>query len=133
MRRPRLGWIGIDLGGRAIKLAQVERQGTHVRLHRGIVVPRADAGLGDGLAASVEAVPSAEEIQAALSSQLGFHGNTAACIVPMTKGDLRALTIPDGPPLERRAIVANELSAVFGSAADDRDFDYWETQMPGEP
>jgi Tfp pilus assembly PilM family ATPase len=132
MRRRRLGWIGIDIGARTIKLAQVERVGSRVRLHRGVVVPRAEVAPGeDASTGASHAVPSAEELRAALGMRLGFSGRTAACLLPMHKGDLRCMTIPDANPVERRAMVANELNAIFGSAADEWDFDYWETQLLG--
>src|SRR5262245_7072187 len=103
MRRRRLGWIGVDPGARAIKIAQVERVGSRVRLHRGVVVPRADIAVAEetGVAA-VAPVPSADELLAAMTMRTGFSGRIAACVLPMHKGDLRCLTIPDGSPLERR-------------------------------
>ena len=117
MRRRRLGWIGIDLGARAIKIAQVERVGSRMRLHRGVVVPRADIAVAENTGvAAVAPVPSAEELSAAMTMRTGFSGRVAACVLPMHKADLRCLTIPDGSPMERRSMVANELSGVFGSA-----------------
>ena len=125
------GWIGVDVGTRTVKLAQVERVGVSMRLRQAMVLKRTTTWQShdDGSEMSVDS--SRDEIRAGLSLGEHFSGRRAACILPMGLHDLRTLSIPPGRPEERRSMIASELRSIFGSSTSDREFDYWETDLPG--
>lgn len=139
---PQKGWIGVDLGTSAIKLAQVERAGrapslraqpaggsrsavrwswrlAHARVVRRPPSDPADQK-GDGVLDWWNEVFRSEPVRA------GFAGRTAACVLPTGRTDLRAIDLPEGSEPERRAMIANELDALLGENAGRRVFDYWE-------
>jgi Tfp pilus assembly PilM family ATPase len=126
--RRKKGWIGIDLGTRALKVAQVERSGPHLRLAACVVLPRAYASR-DGDAEGASGCDwLGRDILAALSLEAGFSGRTAACVLPMGFTDLHCLSIPPGEAGERRAMVAHELASLFSAEKRKREFDFWETE-----
>ncbi|MGD9634132.1 MAG: hypothetical protein AB7G28_13815 [Pirellulales bacterium] len=119
-----IGWIGVDLGTHAVKLAQAERTADGVRLRRAAVIQRPEPWPEADALAADEPDPSWPEIVAALECG-DFHGRSAACLLPMNVCELRGLKVPQGDELERRAMIAGEL------ADDDErrapiEFDYWE-------
>ena len=122
----RKGWIGIDLGARAIKMAQVQRVGSHLRLAAARVIPR-PAISGDAGSLSSAGDWWAEVCKSA--SRSGFAGRQAACVVPMGMTDLQSLPLPDGTLAERRTMIAGELESMFAGGAEGRSFDFWDTSM----
>jgi Tfp pilus assembly PilM family ATPase len=121
----RLGWIGVDIGTRTVKLAQALRSPEGVRLHNAAVVQRAtpwpdEDGFGLG-----EPDRSDAEIRAALECG-GFAGRSAACLLPMNVCELRGLNVPHGDERERRAMIANELAEDWAERSAAMEFDYWE-------
>lgn len=136
------GWIGVDLGTSAVKLAQVERAGraghhpedgragwswrlAHARVIRR---PRSDSAdkQGDGVLDWWNQVFRSEPVRA------GFGGRVAACVLPTGRADLRAINLPEGSEAERRAMIGNELDALLGENAGRRVFDFWEIHPRGE-
>lgn len=125
------GWIGIELGARAIKMAQVEKLGSRLSIRRGIVFRHGHPfrSSGGNLAQDFE-WPS-EEIRSALSWYGGFQGRRAACVLSMRATDFRAMNIPAGTDQERRSMIAHKLAAIHGDDGG-REFDFWETDFAGE-
>ena len=128
------GWIGVDLGTSAVKLAQVERAGrapsggwswrlVHARVIRRTPADPVDHGR-DGALEWWDRVCRSQRLHE------GFVGRRAACVLPTGKADLRAIHLPEGSPVERRAMIANELDALLGENAGRRVFDFWEIPSP---
>jgi Tfp pilus assembly PilM family ATPase len=127
----RLGWIGVDIGTRTVKLAQAVRSADGVRLYQSAVVQRSTPWPDDddlGLAAPDQ---SAAEIRAALEYGQ-FAGRSAACLLPMNACELRGLNVPQGSDRERRAMIANELAEDWSTRSAAMEFDYWELNVDRE-
>ncbi len=133
MASRRLGWIGVDVGTRAVKLAQVARDGPGgaVRLHRAAVLQRPASWPGHDRLGLDQPVSSAVEIRAA--RQCGrFAGRNAVCALPMNVCQLRGLSVPPGENAERRSIIANELAAEWEEQNVAMEFDFWELETAQE-
>ena len=96
----RLGWIGVDVGTHTVKLAQVVRDGTSVRLHSAAVIQRSTTWTGEDSLAQDQPITSHIEISAALDCG-GFTGRNVICALPMNVCQLRSLNIPPGSDQER--------------------------------
>ncbi len=119
------GWIGIDLGTRAIKLAQVERVGAQFRLASARVIRRGPAAGDNG--SPDAAVAWWGDVCRRETLREGFSGRRAACVLSASETDLRAVHIPEGVEAERHAMIASELETIYTGNAAARVFDYWET------
>ena len=125
---PTRGWIGIDLGTSAVKLAQVRRVGARWRLVHARIVRRAP---GNGRANLPEEILAWwEDTCQDRQNRAGFVGRRAACVLPASVTDLRAVHLPDGSEPERRAMIAGELESIFSAGAARRTFDFWECRPP---
>ena len=125
---PARGWIGIDLGTSAVKLAQVRRVGARWRLVHARIVRRDP---GNGRAGLPEEILGWwEDTCRDGQSRAGFAGRRAACVLPASATDLRAVHLPDGSDPERRAMIAGELESIFSAGAARRTFDFWECRPP---
>jgi type IV pilus assembly protein PilM len=127
----RLGWIGVDIGTRTVKLAQAVRSPDGVRLHKAAIIQRPipwseEDGLGLG-----EPDRSDAEIRAGVEYG-GFTGRSAACALPMNVCELRGLNVPQGDDRERRAMIANELAEDWAERSSAMEFDYWELAVDRE-
>jgi type IV pilus assembly protein PilM len=121
----RLGWIGVDVGTQAVKLAQVVRDGASVRLHRAAVIQRPAAWSGDDSLGHNQPITSQPEIRAALECGR-FSGRNAICALPMNVCHLRSLNVPPGSDAERRTIIADELAEDWSELGNSVEFDFWE-------
>ena len=124
VRRPQVGWIGVDLGTSAIKLAQVERRDGACRMTRSVVVPVTHDG-GAVLNAAAQ-----QQIRRAVRGGLTFSGRAAAAVAPSSLLDFRTLDLPNGSPAELRQIIAQELDDSDGGAgagAGPCEFAFWKT------
>ena len=108
--RRKTGWIGIDIGTAAIKIAQLQQSGAKRRLVRSVVI-RADEQRPFDLAA-FESGFVGTEIKRALQVHGGFHGQSAACVVSMA-ARIRC-TARSGPP---GAPTASWMGSKIGRAA----------------
>jgi len=122
------GWIGIDLGTGAVKLAQVEQVAGQYRLACARVVRRSPAGDGNG--STETAAPWWADVLRREPLRRGFAGRNAACVLSASETDLRAMNLPEGSDAERRAMIANELETVFAGSPGRRAFDFWDTRGP---
>lgn len=111
----RTGWIGVDLGRRSLKLAQVERMGDEWRLRHGVIVRRDDDRLGEWTAA---------DLRRALLPPGAFAGKEAAAVFSMSQTDLQVVAVPQLPQ-HQWAIVASELAARSDGDPTHRTFDFW--------
>ena len=119
------GWIGVDIGTYSIKVAQVDRAGSNLRLVEGVIVPRRSALTLRKNQAETNTLPLLDETRAALALAPRLAGRKASCVLSMPFQDLRTLTLPTGSTQERRAMIASELAATW-KAVDNREFDYWD-------
>src|SRR5687767_4953723 len=92
--RPTSGWIGVDIGACAVKLAQVEQRGDSWRMTARWVIehmtadPISPNALADGeLANQIDALKQARRM---------FRGRRTAATLPTSYVDLRALDLPTG-------------------------------------
>ncbi len=121
------GWIGIDLGTRSLKLAQIERTGAGLRLRAAAVVPRAapTARAGDGCR---PAPHIAAEVETALVAASHAAGRDAACAISTYWCRPKMITLAAGSDAECRAQIAAELEAA-GEDLQTHYFDYWLTGL----
>lgn len=125
-RRTRLttGWIGVDVGSAAIKIAQVERMAGRFRIARSVIVRAAEGSTFNRSA--IEDGSVAREIRDAISMHGGFKGRTAACVVSMSHCELRTLISARGTEDEQRQLISLELRHDSGKPAEQREFDFWD-------
>ena len=111
----RLGWIGVDIGTRTVKLAQAVRSADGVRLHQVGRRPAIDALVGRRRPRPWRTGPI--DRRNPRSVECGeFAGRSAACLLPMNVCELRGLNVPQGSDRERRAMIANELAEDWSDA-----------------
>jgi Tfp pilus assembly PilM family ATPase len=127
----RKGWIGVDVGLRTVKLAQVERVGGELRLCEAVVVQR-PAPIDADASEETPPIASADEIRAALSVGKRFSGRAAACLLSMGACDLRALEVPPGNEARQRTAIASQLHGASSRGDPDREFDFWPTDVAGD-
>lgn len=125
------GWIGVDIGSHSVKLVQVERSGSRIQLSEGLVIRRREAW-DDSTSVTSPLADSGEEMRAGLALGQAFSGTTAAAMLTMGLCDIRALNVPDGNSIERRDLVAEELTTLTGSSIEDREFDFWPIEVGGD-
>ncbi|HID76451.1 MAG TPA: hypothetical protein EYP56_10695 [Planctomycetaceae bacterium] len=129
MFRRKRGWIGIDFGDRALKVAQVVREAGRMRIAHSALMWR-PAGTAQGGGGADRSGWSSQDIAAALALDFGLSGRQAACMLPMECSELCAVSIPPGSPEERRATVADELAQRYPDDAATRAFVYWDCPVP---
>lgn len=133
----RTGWIGVDLGAAAIKLAQLERDGRGLRLTASAVLqrelPPSAAGEARVLSSSESAPPawSPREIRAAFDLEPNFRGRPAACVLSTRQAGVRMIALPSGSDAELRAMIVHHLQETLGPEAVECEFDYWDASTPG--
>jgi Tfp pilus assembly PilM family ATPase len=125
-RSARYGWIGIDVGTRLIKLAQLVCEEERWRLAgRWTIGAEDDAELSpETLRASGLGVRG-PQIKEARNM---FRGRLAAATLPSACMGLRSLELPTGPRNELLSMVEQELAGDEASGAAEIDFDAWETE-----
>ncbi|MGI9427245.1 MAG: pilus assembly protein PilM [Bythopirellula sp.] len=91
LTRNRVGWIGVDIGSSAVKVAQVARGRLGWNLVASAVVPRQQLWLTAEEEAGSESRSSLNELQVARSLQEGFRGRKVAAALPMSLCDVHRL------------------------------------------
>ena len=76
------GWLGVDIGTHAVKIAQVRRRSAGFELSAATIVARVDSWCGERLQGEQPAT-SADEIRAGLSAGESFVGRQSACALSM--------------------------------------------------
>lgn len=71
-------------------------------------------------------------MRAGLALGQGFAGSAAAVMLTMSLCDIRALAVAEGTMVERRDLVAQELTSLTGSTVEDREFDFWPVDLGSE-
>jgi Tfp pilus assembly PilM family ATPase len=124
------GWIGVDIGTHAVKVAQVERHQAGVRLRDAFVIRRRAAWQTDNL--EVSPASSSDELTAALALGGDFNSRQTALSLPMAVCDARGLQISDRPETNPAELVRQELEAAFADASETREFDFWSLRLPDD-
>ncbi|MEQ9406119.1 MAG: pilus assembly protein PilM [Fuerstiella sp.] len=125
LSRRKTGWIGVDIGAGAIKIAQVERTAGRCRIARSVILRAPDGGTFDP--ARIEDGSVAGEIRGALSLHGGFVGKSAACVVSMSECELRTLISARGTEDEQRELISLELQQDLTHTTVPREFDFWDS------
>ncbi|MFG0263198.1 MAG: pilus assembly protein PilM [Novipirellula sp. JB048] len=118
------GWIGIDIGSRAIKLAQLERVGEQIFFRNRWTVtrpedPRTEAeSRTDSLAGQLVELAHYRKL---------FSRPESAAALSMSFHTLRSLELPAASHEELRDMVNQELAAEAAQADADHVFDFWTT------
>ena len=129
LRYRRTGWIGVEVGTGAIKIAQVERIAGQYRIARSLVVPAKDEPFG---IQSIEEGRVGREIRKALSLHGGFRGRLAACALSMHSCELRTLVSARGSEDEQRELISLELDDTQAANAEQREFEFWDSAQRPE-
>ncbi len=122
----RQGWIGVDFGAHAVKIAQVERRASGLRLVRAAIARRNEPW-APAIGPDTPAVSSADELRVALDMAGGFGRRQAACVVSMRLYDHRGLRVV-GSSASMAAQVQQEIATVYGGSAENRLYDYWSVE-----
>ena len=129
VRNWRKGWIGVDLGTRSVKLAQVGREASGLCLHEALVIPRRVPVNGE--AHEDRPVSARPEVRNALALGKRFSGCKAACALSMHWCQAKLLTVPAGSEAEQRSIVAQELTSAQPDRSEPQEFDFWRAAVAG--
>lgn len=121
------GWIGIDLGTRSLKLAQVERTGAGLKLRAAAAVPRAAPSAPDDVGCR-PAQDIAAEVETALVAASYAAGRDAACAISTYWCRPKMITLAAGSDAECRAQIAAEMESA-GEDFQRQCFDYWLTGL----
>jgi type IV pilus assembly protein PilM len=115
------GLIGVDLGSHAIKLAQLERAASGLRLVNARTIIRPQRALED----QGDTMSWWEESLAAERLDAQFVGQAAACTASAPSAELVLLAIPDGSRSQQRTMLEGELAAQLAGALEDYTIDFW--------
>ena len=122
----RTGWIGIDVGTCALKMAQVEKVGSQWRIGSSLIVPNGERRVLDDNSVSEGWIHRA--IHSGLTASHEFQGRRAACLLPMSAIEVRSLKLPDTSDEELREMIAGEFDSSPGRDSQDREFDFWKIE-----
>ncbi len=132
------GWIGVDIGAGAVKLAQLDRRSDQWHLSKTALVNWIDPILPEhNRAKAAQTEPAALAlsmltdgrlsgvIRRALSASGFFQGRHAAGVLSPSAGELLTLEVPAAPEPELHDMIGQELAAQRDGADDELVFDYW--------
>lgn len=118
------GWVGIDVGSRTIKLAQLERRKGHWVLERRWQLQEvAEPFRTQAAVAAGELERHRAEFRRARQM---FRGRQAAAALSINMTELRQYEIPVGSRGEMRDMLRQELSADGEKSLEECTFDFWE-------
>lgn len=118
------GWTGIDIGTSAIKVVQLEHDGSRLYL-RGRWVFCPDDGDGSGPPGNIEDLLLQLSKHRQILRRM-FRRREAAAVLPMSLMDYRTLEIPRSSRTEMHHMVREELAAERANSPSPFVFDFWE-------
>lgn len=121
------GWVGIDVGRRAVKLAQVAWNGDTCHIERRWVLPTRDPSANEASEARPAthfALPSHLHIARKL-----FQGRAAAVVLPMADLNQRTIEVPPGTSAETANMIEQDLLADLSGCEEGVSFDFWESTV----
>ena len=122
--RQKTGWIGVDIGTGAIKIAQMQRAANKLRLVRSLVI-RADEQRPFDLQ-SFESGRIGSEIRSGLKTHGGFQGQEVACVVSMAHCELRTLVSAKGSEDDQRELISLEIENDLNGSTEPLEFEFWD-------
>lgn len=125
------GWIGIDVGTHAIKLAQLERSGSGYRIAARWTITDPSHCLAKEAASRPESL-GAQLLKVRELKRL-FVGSKCAAALPSALVELRSFAVPTGTPAELQRMAGEELAVDLGVEPQELAFDCWETPGVGRP
>jgi type IV pilus assembly protein PilM len=114
------GLVGVDLGSHAIKLAQLERAASGLRVVNARTIVRPQAADDES-----DTIRWWEETLAGERLDFQFVGQTAACTASAPSAELQMLALPDGSRSQQRTMLEGELAAQLAGPLDDFAIDFW--------
>ncbi|EMI21470.1 type IV pilus assembly protein PilM [Rhodopirellula maiorica SM1] len=118
------GWIGIDIGSRSIKLAQVQRSGDRYQICQRWCVRREQPPQHDH---DTRPINLADKHLRLAELRGLFTRSECAAVVSMSYHSLRSLELPAASHDETRDMVCEELAADDDIGETDYVFDFWST------
>ena len=125
------GWIGIDFGSHGLKLVQVERRGSEIRLAARWSLTHAAYDQAFGVETFSEAMPG--QIANLKGLKQLFSGRKCAAVFPMALVEHRLFEIPRGSESEQHRMTGEELAAELAVEPQDLAFDCWDSSLDAEP
>lgn len=133
LRRASTGLIGIDLGTSAIKIAQVRRQGDGWTTGPCRVVPHAEPIDVTNPSRAIEQIK--QTLQVAWAPSGRWLTDRAACLLPTSLVEFRALEVPDVDSADLHRAIADELRTDDDNSQIDWNYGYWmadESRTPSQ-
>jgi Tfp pilus assembly PilM family ATPase len=122
IRETSAGWLGVDIGSVAIKLAQVGRSRSGWTLHLAQIIPAPNGAVID------RATISSGILDGCLNGQvcglMRRRTSDAACVLSMAVMGMHSLELPPGSPHETGQMISMELDSAGEPAP--REFDSFE-------
>jgi type IV pilus assembly protein PilM len=115
------GLVGVDLGSHVIKLAQLERAASGLRLVNARTIVRPQAANDD----EGDTISWWEEALAGERLDAQFVGQAAACTASAPSAELQLLSLPDGSRSQQRTMLEGELAAQLAGPLEDYAIDFW--------
>lgn len=123
------GWIGVDIGSRAIKLAQLRRNGEAWQISGRWLLPHGERALDRK---SLLAGACGQTLAQLAAGRGLFAGRQAAMALPMSLLQMRAFEFPSGSRQELQDMARQELAAEMGEGDDAFTLGFWETGDPSQ-
>jgi len=125
----KLGWVGVDVGGGAVKTAQLTRRRNRCELTGAAIVPRRSSW--DMVSDDAQQQPSStDEILTALSLADTIRGRAAAGVLSMKPCRFHSLKIESQDPSPQQ--VHKELVTSSPGRWQDRTYDVWSVRHPSD-
>src|SRR5688572_20825929 len=120
-RRAKRGWIGIDVGTHAIKLAQLERYAAGIRIAgRWTLV---DPNHALATAPTSDSTPLADQLSNIKTLKRLFSGSKCAAVLPTSLVEFRNFEVPAGSHAELQRMAGEELAVDLGVEPQELAFD----------
>lgn len=130
-RKIRQGVIGVDIGTKSVKLAQVSQDAAGYELLEAIAIPRNIPWSYD-LSNCTTANPSLGELLLANDLAHRFVGTRSACTLSMAVCDVRRIQTSSSHAQSVDQIVGEELASIDRFRGEVRQFDHWLTAASHE-
>lgn len=117
------GYVGLDIGTRALKIALIERKGDGLSLASARAVSHDVPLVFDDPRQCVETI--AESVDRAWEPAGRWLGKEAACVLPCSAMTILNLTVPEASPDELRAIIGGEFADETGIPPQRWSFTWW--------
>ena len=118
------GWIGVDIGTSTVKIAQLVRSPSGLRVAAKMIVPRQENWPED-LAGSDQTLSSLNEISAACSLEDRFRGRRAAGMLSMALCDVHLVDRSLEQEANAEQVIRQTIETATQQSAEGVQFDHW--------